>query len=352
MEREKPAGRSGFRGALPFVLMVMVEWGEVGMATLTKAAFNVGMSPFVYLVYYSSLGVLLLSPIFFFRTFRKKRPAITKALLFRFFLLGLFGRCFITFGYVGLKFSSPALLAAMANLVPGFTFLLAVIFRMEKIDLKTSSSVAKSLGTAMAVSGAFVETLYRGPAIISGSSDRSLHSQAFESERSNWAFGGFLTAIAFTSVATWNILQAATAKQYPEKVTIVFFFTLFGSMQCAFVSSILERNLIAWTVHSGIQVIAIVYSAIFGIVFRFNVVTWCLHEKGPLFVAMFKPLGMVIAVISGMIFFDDALYLGSVIGAAIIAIGFYTVMWGQAKEKNTWSPTTPIDWNHRAKIQP
>lgn len=350
MERDKVSMRSQVREAAPFILMVMVEWGEVGMSTLTKAAFNEGMSPFVYLVYYSSLGVLILFPIFFFRTYRKKRPAITKGLLFRFFILGLFGRCFILFGYVGLKFSSPALLAAMANLVPGFTFLLAVIFRMEKIDMKTSSSVAKSLGTAMAVSGAFVETLYRGPAVISGASDRSLHSQAFVSERSNWAFGGFLLAIAFISAATWNILQAATVKQYPEKVTIVFFFTLFGSMQCAFVSSIVERNLTAWTVRPGIEMVAIVYSAIFGIVFRFNVVTWCLHEKGPLFVAMFKPLGMVIAVIAGMVFFNDALYLGSLIGAGIIAIGFYTVMWGQAKEKNTWSPTTPIDWNPRSKV--
>ncbi|GFZ02835.1 hypothetical protein Acr_15g0014430 [Actinidia rufa] len=50
--------------------------------------------------------------------------------------------------------------------------------------------------------------------------------------------------------------------------------------------------------------------AIFGVVLRFNIVTWCLHEKGPLFVALFKPLGMVIAVIAGLVFLDDTLHLG------------------------------------------
>ncbi|XP_052193649.1 WAT1-related protein At5g40240-like [Diospyros lotus] len=218
---------------------------------------------------------------------------------------------------------------------------------MERLDMRSSSSIAKSFGTLVAVFGAFVETLYKGPPIISGTAQSDLHSQDLRPQGSNWALGGLLLAIAFLSIATWNILQAATVKQYPEKVTVVFFFTLFGTMQCAIVSSIVERNPSAWTLNPGIAMIAIVYSATFGIVLRYNIVTWCLLEKGPLFVAMFKPLGMVIAVIAGMVFFGDSLHLGSVIGAMVIALGFYTVMWGQAKER-TWSQTVPLeDWKHR-----
>ncbi|GKU96965.1 hypothetical protein SLEP1_g10145 [Rubroshorea leprosula] len=33
------------------------------------------------------------------------------------------------------------------------------------------------------------------------------------------------------------------------------------------------------------------------------------------------------------LFLGDALYLGSVIGAVIISIGFYAVIWGKAKEE-------------------
>ncbi|CAH2041897.1 unnamed protein product [Thlaspi arvense] len=137
---------------------------------------------------------------------RKKRPPLTLTLLFRFFLLGLFGRGLLMFGYVGLKYSSPALAAAMANLVPVFTFVIAISTGMEKIDIGTSSSIAKSLGTLVAVSGAFVVTLYKGPEII-GASHSSLHSQDHMPQTSNWALGGLLFAISFCSAATWTILQ-------------------------------------------------------------------------------------------------------------------------------------------------
>lgn len=45
-------------------------------------------------------------------------------------------------------------------------------------------------------------------------------------------------------------------------------------------------------------------------VFRIGVHVWCLHKKGPVYVAMFKPLGIVIAAALGVLFLGDALYLG------------------------------------------
>lgn len=85
-------------------------------------------------------------------------------------------------------------------------------------------------------------------------------------------------------------------------------------------------------VKPGIETIAIVFSVVSGSVFRYNVLTWCLDKKGPLYVAMFKPLGMVIAAILGILFLAESLHLGSVIGAVIISAGFYSVLWGKAKE--------------------
>lgn len=38
--------------------------------------------------------------------------------------------------------------------------------------------------------------------------------------------------------------------------------------------------------------------------------TWVLRIKGPVYVAMFKPLSIVIAVALGVIFLGDTLYLG------------------------------------------
>lgn len=47
---------------------------------------------------------------------------------------------------------------------------------------------------------------------------------------------------------------------------------------------------------------------------------------------MFHPLSIVIAAVLGTIFLGDVLYLGSLVGSIIIVMGFYSVMWGKAKE--------------------
>ncbi|XP_060669114.1 WAT1-related protein At5g40240-like [Ziziphus jujuba] len=69
-------------------------------------------------------------------------------------------------GNAGLQYSSVTLNSAMLNLIPAFTFLLALAFRMEKLKLKSSSSQAKSLGTLVSIAEAFVVTFYKGSPII------------------------------------------------------------------------------------------------------------------------------------------------------------------------------------------
>jgi len=47
-----------------------------------------------------------------------------------------------------------------------------------------------------------------------------------------------------------------------------------------------------------------------GSAFQVGIITWCLHQTGPVFVSMFKPLGIVISVVLGALFLGDAFYLG------------------------------------------
>jgi len=189
--------------------------------------------------------------------------------------------------------------------------------------------------TIVAITGAFVMTLYRGPPVLKLTSPSISPHNLLLSQESNWVIGGLFLAITCICSAAWNIFQTATVKEFPDQTTVVFFFCLFGTIQCAIFSLIVERNSSAWALHTSIEIIAIVFAAIFGSVFRVSIITWCLRKKGPLYVAMFKPLSMVIAVVMGILFLGDILHLGSVIGAIIIALGFYTVMWGQSQEKNT-----------------
>ncbi|CAN4082480.1 unnamed protein product [Withania somnifera] len=319
---------------LPFLTMVIVECCEMGMITLGKAAMNDGLNNLVYVVYYNALGTLFLLPFFIFHRCRSNMAPITLSILWRFFLLGLLGICLVqALAFTGIKYSSPTLAAALGNLMPGFTFLLAIIFRMEKLAIRKASSQAKSVGTIVAIIGASIMTLYKGPKVLGS----NLHSDSFRqslvlSQESNWILGGLLVTTTCIMSSGWNILQTDTVKKYPERMTIVFFTCFFGSIQIAILTLALESNPKAWIVKPGIEIIAIVFAAVSGNVFRYNVLTWCLDKKGPLYVAMFKPLGMVIAAIMGIIFLGDSIHLGSVIGAVVISVGFYSVLWGKAKE--------------------
>ncbi|GFP86485.1 wat1-related protein at3g28050 [Phtheirospermum japonicum] len=60
--------------------------------------------------------------------------------------------------------------------------------------------------------------------------------------------------------------------------------------------------------------------------------SWCLSRTGPLFVSLFNPLTIVISVVIGVVFLHEVLYFGSLVGAVILVIGFYAVIWGKAKE--------------------
>jgi drug/metabolite transporter (DMT)-like permease len=207
---------------------------------------------------------------------------------------------------------------------------------MEKLELRKSSSQAKTLGAILAITGAFVMTLYKGPIIsmITTHHD-SLNHLRLVSQQSNWVLGGLLLAITAMFSSLWNVFQTATVKEYPDEMTIVFFFCFFGTIQSAICTLVIERaNLSAWVLHTGVEIIAVVFAAVTGSVFRNGVVTWCFRKKGPVYVVIFKPMTMIIAVIMGIMFLGDTLYLGSVIGAITIALGFYAVIWGQEREKN------------------
>lgn len=325
--------KSFIEKALPFAAMVMVECGEVGMITLGKAAMNDGLSSFVYVVYYNGLGTIILLPGFILNCCRNNRPPLTLSVLCKIFGLGFLGICLLQVSaYTGISYSSPTLAAALGNLIPAFTFLLAVIFRLEKFDMKKPTSQAKALGTIVAITGAFVITFYQGPALFKKLLHLNSHQNLLSSQKSKWILGGFLIAITSICSSSWNVFQTATVKEFPDEVTVVFLFCCFGTIQTAIFTLILERNTDVWILDSRTELVSIVFAAIFGAAVRSSVITWCLRKKGPVYVSMFKPISVVIAVIMGIMFLGDVLHLGSVIGAVIIAPGVYTVLWGQSRE--------------------
>ncbi|XP_028051587.1 WAT1-related protein At3g28050-like isoform X3 [Camellia sinensis] len=314
---------------LEIIAILGIEWLEVGLNTISKAAMRRGMNNFIFNAYSTILGVLFLLPLtFFFHRY-----------------------CVQMFMFIGIGYSSPTTASAMSNLTPAYTFILALIFRhivfdefytmtaqiiktdpwMEKLDMKSKSSVAKCIGTIISILGAFTVTYYKGPPIIFNSTSSA--SSSHEVLQSDWVIGGFLLAASTFLVSVLFIVQAWIIRDYPAELMV----TLISSAFLSILSTTIALNIVkdpnVWKVKPDIELVTIVYSGIFMVSFRNTVQTWVVRKKGPVFVTMFKPLGMLIALAMGISFLGDTLYFGSVSGGVIIALGVYSVLWGKVEEE-------------------
>ncbi|KAJ8426020.1 hypothetical protein Cgig2_017102 [Carnegiea gigantea] len=99
-------------------------------------------------------------------------------------------------------------------------------------------------------------------------------------------------------------------------------------------SSILALGGLLLVITAFLSAIGNILQALSTTVIRNTVITWCLRVRWPVYVATYKPLAIVIAMIMGLSFLGDNLYLGSVIGSIAIAAGFYAIIWGQAEEQD------------------
>ncbi|KAK8586908.1 hypothetical protein V6N12_021428 [Hibiscus sabdariffa] len=323
---------------LPAMAMVAAESSSVVLGILLKAASLKGLNYLVFIAYcyvLATLVFLLLASLF-------KRKAVLPPLKFplfsRIFLLALVLFSAQLAAYKGLELSSPTLSSAICNIIPVFTFILAVFFRMEKVAFRSSSSRAKIIGTITSIFGAFVIIFYKGPKVFSSltltpSSTLLQMPLVFMSSESNWILGGLLLAIASLLASSGYIMQSQIMKMYPEEITVNFFYNLFGTIISLPICLLGDPNLSSWRLSSSVAVVTVLYSGLFALPFTFLIHIWGVHLKGPVFVASFKPTQIVIAIVASAIFFGEAVFLGSVIGSLFLSTGLYSVLWGKANEE-------------------
>ncbi|XVF60367.1 hypothetical protein PTKIN_Ptkin08bG0039500 [Pterospermum kingtungense] len=228
----------------------------------------------------------------------------------------------------------------MSNLVPAFTFILAVFFGIEKVALRRSSSRAKIIGTIASISGASVVVLYRGPKVFysphwtsTSSSSVSIFHQPLGYTQSNWMIGGLLLAVGYLCYSVWYIVLAQVMKIYPEEMIVTFIYNFCMVILYLPLCLLGGSNTSSWRLKPSIVAASILYSGIFAFCFDSAVHIWGVRLKGPVYVASFRPLSIVIAAVMSAIFLGDDLYLGSVIGALLLSAGLYAVLWGKAKEE-------------------
>jgi len=57
-----------------------------------------------------------------------------------------------------------------------------------------------------------------------------------------------------------------------------------------------------------------------------------IQKTGPVFASAFSPLMMIIVAVMGSFILAEKIFLGAVLGAVLIVIGLYSVLWGKHKE--------------------
>ncbi|KAG6423155.1 hypothetical protein SASPL_113543 [Salvia splendens] len=282
----------------PYIAMISLQFGYAGMNIITKISLNGGMSHYVLVVYRHAIATAVIAPFAFFF----ERPVIDQ-----------------NFYYAGLKLTSPTFSCAMSNMLPAMTFVMAIIFRMEKVNIKKVIYQAKVVGTLITVGGAMLMTLYKGPLVEMA---WTAHRRAIgggggggkDTSDRDWFIGCILLIIATLAWASLFILQKAALKTYSNhQLSLTSMVCFMGTLQAV----------------AGIVTSSISYY-VQGLVMK---------SKGPVFATAFSPLMMIIVAVMGSFILAEKIYLGGVIGSAIIVVGLYSVLWGKYKEdqeqKNT-----------------
>ncbi|CAL4896139.1 unnamed protein product [Urochloa decumbens] len=281
---------------------------------LSKAAFDRGLSPFVYIFYRLAAASLFLTPLAILLE-RRSAPPMSFRLLAKMFFYALLGNTVSLSLYnVSLKYTSAAVASAMSNSIPVITFFLSLLMRMEVIKMRSSSGMAKTAGITLCLAGALVIALYAGRSLSPLSRHRVLAGGKLQvSEhvsRGMWITGTFLMLLACIAWALWIIFQGMLLKEYPNKLLATLIQCLFGMIQSCVVAVVVERDRPSrWKLGLDVSLLAVAYSGIVGTGVCLYLQTWCVGMKGPVFLAMWNPLSLLLTVLCSSLL-GETVHLG------------------------------------------
>ncbi|WVZ05511.1 hypothetical protein V8G54_018857 [Vigna mungo] len=311
-----------FHKLKPFIGVVFLQFGYSGMDILSKAALNRGMSNYVFVVYRHVFAFVVMAPfaeseaeddVFNLYEDSDSQPA---------------------------RYTTATFAVSMYNVLPAITFVMAWILRLEKIKLKSTRSQAKVVGTLATVAGAMIMTLIKGPILdlfgTHASNTSNVQNGGINLEH---AIKGSLRMFhdSPSELSSSSSIAAITIEAYPAELSLTAWICLLGTVEGGIVALVMERNnFSAWSLKWDTKLLAAVYSV--GMAYYIQGVV--MKDRGPVFVTTFNPLCMVIVAIMGSFFLAEQMYLGRAIGAIVIIVGLYLVVWGKSKDYESSSTTT------------
>ncbi|KAM0868676.1 hypothetical protein ACQ4PT_041164 [Festuca glaucescens] len=329
-----------------YATIVLISLIYAGMHILTKAAFEEGMSTTVFVFYRHAVAAIFLAPFAFFLEIRKRQtPPLTVRLSFKIFVHAFYGMAgTINLYSIGLNYASATSSSAIFNIVPVVAFILAVMFRMETLKLKTVHGMAKASGILLCVGGVVALALYQGPQLKSFNHHPLLHSTSkavHEHPEKNWALGIFLMTASVVIWSLWTVKQGPLLLEYPSKLLNTTLQCTFASVQSFVIALVMERDLSRWKLAGGMSLFAVLFTGILVAAISYYLQIWVIEKKGPVFLSMSMPLSLVFTMVIASFLLGEDVSLGSIIGGALLVAGLYAVLWGKGREDR--AVASPLD---------
>ncbi|CAL9194940.1 WAT1-related protein At3g30340 [Musa acuminata AAA Group] len=339
----------------PVLVMLAIVVAYAVMNIMIKKAIDEGTNRLLLITLRQLIAALILSPIAYFRE-RKTRPPLTADICVHLFFSAALGAALTQYLFLlGLQYTSATFACAFANILPVLTFLMALLFRLETLNLKRTAGIAKAIGAAVCIAGAMLLSLYKGVALTSSphpsraSEPRPTHLAVDYTSRQCLMATVALFA-ACVCYSSWFLVQSKVGKKYPALYSGAALVFLISFLQAAALSLAIQRSFSMWILKTKLELITVLYSGIVGSGIGFLAMSWCVEKRGPLFTSAFTPLIQIIVAVIDTSVLHERIYLGSVLGSALVILGLYFLLWGKSKEARN-SEVKPAEGNEENKVQ-
>ncbi|RCV10484.1 hypothetical protein SETIT_2G115800v2 [Setaria italica] len=157
-----------------------------------------------------------------------------------------------------------------------------------------------------------------------------------------WIKGTFLKLSGDLAWSLWIVFQAALLKEFPNKMLVTVIQCVFSTVQALVVAAVAERDITRWKLRPDISLLAIIYTGFVVSGLSYFLQVWCMEMKGPVFFAVWMPLGFIFTMFCSSFFLGEIIHLGSILGGILLIGGLYSVLWAKSKE-TTIEPACSVE---------
>ncbi|XP_010456155.1 PREDICTED: WAT1-related protein At4g01450-like [Camelina sativa] len=312
---------------------------------LVKKVLDGGINHMVIATYRLGISTVFLIPIAYFWE-RKTRPKLTISISCQLFVSALFGASLMQYFYLlGLSYTSATLGSAFWAIMPSLTFVMALIFGFEKLNLRTKVGHGVVLGTLISLVGALLLTMYEGIPLTHSQPQATVSNNHTGHE--NWIKGCLFLLTGVVLFSSWMLIQAKINTNYPSPYSSTVILSVFGTLQCALLSLIKTRHVDEWILKDELTIVTVVIAGVVAQGMCTVGISWCIKQQGPVFSSAFSPVVLMSATLFDFLILHRVIYLGSVIGSVVVVIGLYIFLWSRGKQiedcKTMKLPTNTVD---------